>query len=317
MGNRLIIAFAITAVVVVAGFIGYRAMFGSDSSPTETRSSDRERGADEPRSVDAAAPAEPEFAVKVTAVSGVVERQTADSSWIAVNEGDELSFDSIIRTGADGLLTLDVGGVAEVEVDASSQISVPALTRTVKRVQLGEGRLSARVPSGSDGSFGVSVRGGDAVAQTSEGEFAVLSGGEGEMTVAATKGSVTLTSHDESVVLAEGELSIAERNVAPTAPRPIPPSLYLKVLKPKRRVQRSKQLDVAGTTEPGAVISVNGVRVAVGPNGEFSTVVTLDEGKNDVRVGTRDVTGRSKDDKIKVTVDSKGPTVGGEVKWGD
>jgi hypothetical protein len=314
MGNRLIIAFAIAACVTVVGYIGYRAMFDGESKTAENTID----AAPAPgRDVADAAATEPVPTVRVTAVTGTVERQEADASWVAVKVGEELPFDTVIRTGADGQLSLDVGGIAEVEVDASSQISLPVLTQTVKRVRLGEGRVSARVPGGGDGTFGVSVEGSDAVAETGEGEFAVLSGGDGKMTVAATKGKVTLTSNDESVELSEGELSTAGPDEAPTAPRAIPSSLYLKVQKPRRRVQRSKELTVKGETEPGAVISVNGVRVAVGADGEFSTVVALDEGKNKVEVETRHVTGEKKGADIAVTVDSKGPKVDGEVKWGD
>lgn len=316
MGNRLVIAFAIAAVVIAAGYVGYRAMFdgGTSSNDRSIDAGIATAGADD---ATGAAPAEPPPPIRVTAMAGAVERQAADGAWVAVEVGEELAFDTVIRTGGDGQLTLDVGGIAEVEVDSSSQISLPVLTETVKRVRLGEGRVSARVPGGSGEKFGVSVEGSDAVAETGEGAFDVLTGGDGKMTVAATEGKVTLTANDESVELSEGELSTAGPETAPTTPRPIPPSLYLKVQKPRRRVQRSKELEVKGTTEPGAVISVNGVRVAVGPNGEFSTVVALDEGKNEVEVGTRDVTGRTEEAGISVTVDSRGPKVDGEVKWGD
>jgi hypothetical protein len=117
------------------------------------------------------------------------------------------------------------------------------------------------------------------------------------------------------VDVAAGEETIVRKGMAPSAPRKIPASLFLKVQRPKR-VQREKTLAVRGKTAPGSIIRVNGVAVKVGDTGEFTSVVALKEGKNNVEVESHDASGRRKKDTVPVVVDSRGPNVGGDVTWG-
>lgn len=50
-------------------------------------------------------------------------------------------------------------------------------------------------------------------------------------------------------------------------------------------------IEVKGTTEADAVLSVNGVTVDVNPDGSFSTMVTLEEGPNSIEVLASDFEG--------------------------
>lgn len=250
--------------------------------------------------------------VRVLEVSGTASRRLGDGTWSPLATGDVLAVDDVLRTGEDGTVSLDVGGVAEVTVDPGSQISVPALTRTLGRVALEQGRVAARVPG--RGAFGVMVPTSDAEARTERGSFAVIASGEGQATVAATEGEVAVTAADEQVTVRSGQQTQVQRGAPPGAPQPIPPSLFLKVERPSR-VVRARQLQLRGSTAPGAVLRVNGVRVQVSESGEFTTAVPLDEGENQVVLETRDVSGRSEGADVEVTVDSRGPRVGGDVTW--
>jgi hypothetical protein len=53
----------------------------------------------------------------------------------------------------------------------------------------------------------------------------------------------------------------------------------------------SADLEVKGTTEADAVLSVNGVTVEVNDDGSFSTMVTLEEGPNPIEVLASDFEG--------------------------
>jgi hypothetical protein len=313
VGARLGIALAIAAAVVVGGYFLYGAVF--ESGPDRVRHvarADAGTAVAPAPSPDAAPDDTPR--VTVAAVSGGVEREIDGVRWEPVTAGTELDPEDVIRTGADGAVTIMVGQT-EVVMDADTQIAVPAITETVGRIRLGQGRIAASVPGGDGASFGVAVEGSEAVAETAEGDFAVLSSGGGDATVASTRGVVKVTARDKTVEVGEGEQSFVRRGAAPTEPTAIPGSLFLKVQQPGRR-QRDRRYKVHGSTTPGAVISVNGVRVYVDDTGEFSRVVSLREGKNKVVVRGLDASGRRETSSVDVTVDQTGPDVGGDVKWG-
>jgi hypothetical protein len=251
--------------------------------------------------------------VAVLEVSGSASRRGPGGEWAPLQAGDLLAVDDVIRTGDDGTVSLDVGGVASVTVDPGSQISVPALTRTLGRIALEQGRVAARVAG--RGAFGVTVPDSDTLARTERGAFAVIASGEGEATIAATEGEVEVSAADTEVTVAAGEQTQVRAGGPPAAPQAIPASLFLKVER-QGRVGRSRQVELRGTTAPGAVIRVNGVRVVVSETGAFTAAVPLEEGDNRVAVESLDVAGRRESTDVDVTVDSRGPKVGGDVTWG-
>ena len=71
---------------------------------------------------------------------------------------------------------------------------------------------------------------------------------------------------------------------------------------------------VVGVTEPGAVVTVNGVPVVVDPFGKFSTSVTLQKGSNPIKVTSADAAGNtaSKSITVKNTVP---PESAGQSNW--
>ena len=86
---------------------------------------------------------------------------------------------------------------------------------------------------------------------------------------------------------------------APTAtptptetPRPTMPPLSLDVTSPEdESVVATSEVEVAGTTLPTAIVSVNGTLVTVGDDGGFSTTVTLEEGPNTIEVVASTIAG--------------------------
>ena len=306
MGKRFAIAAGMTALVIALGAILYRGLFRDAPASELSPAPDAAPVIETPDSAPVRS-----SEVRVVEIEGEVDRDVG-GEWVAVKAGDVLSASDSIRTRLDGRAVLDVGGVV-VELDQVSQLS----KIVASQIELSQGRVSARVPSGRDGSFGVAVEGSDAVAETEEGEFAVLADGEGAATVAAVQGRVRVTANEKTVEVSAGRQSIVRPGDEPSAPTAIPESLFLKVQRPRARVQRSKKLSLSGTTVPGAMLTVNGQKVEVDAEGRFSAVVALQDGQNRVVVKTRDVSGRSDKADVGVTVDRRGPDVGGSVIWGE
>ncbi len=82
---------------------------------------------------------------------------------------------------------------------------------------------------------------------------------------------------------------------APTpepTPAPTPVGFFLKVTEPKdESIVTSSVIPVSGTTSPDAVVSVNSEMVEVDERGNFSTMVTLEEGPNIIEVIASDFEG--------------------------
>lgn len=60
---------------------------------------------------------------------------------------------------------------------------------------------------------------------------------------------------------------------------------------PKESIVHTGTLALSGLTRPDAVVSVNGVIVDVGSNGEFTAVVTLDPAPNLIEIVASDFQG--------------------------
>jgi hypothetical protein len=311
----LIAALALTAAIAVAAWALSRALFEDGPEPAARAAAPAPPADELPRPVVAPDAAPATRPVVVTAASGAVERAAPGGDWRPLAAGDVLAPDELLRTGTDGTLGIDVAGAAQVELDPRTQISVPALTATVREIHLGRGRVSARVPGGGPGPFGVVVDGSGAVASTADGEFSVLAGGRGRVAVATRRGAVQFAAGGAAVEVPAGTQSVAPARAPPGSPRPIPSSLYLKVQRPSRGVVRERAVAVSGTTLPGALIRVDGVEVEVADDGAFRAVAPLREGRNEVTVETEDALGRRAREVIPVEVDSQRPRVGGEVTW--
>jgi len=304
MGRRIAVAFAIVAMLVLAGYGFYRLLLVE--------------GAGLPPSSDAGTGVEGLRRVKVVSIGGRVEKRRGDAPWTVVKTGDELLQEEAIRTSDDGKALLDVGDIATVEVSARSEFTVRELSETASRVRLEEGRLAADVHGVSQSTFKVEAKGSDAVAETSQGQFSVLTTGRGQVSVATRKGRVRLSAKNRTVEVTAGKQSVVLPEQPPGLPEDIPPSVFLKVARPKSRVQREKETVIKGTTTPGAVVSINGVYARANQEGQFEATVALNEGRNKILVEAEDAAGhREKAELPEITVDTRPPNVKTDVKWGE
>ena len=250
--------------------------------------------------------------VRVAVVVGGVTRQIADGKPIALHHGEVLGAADIIRTG-DGTATLEIGGVADVEIAAHTEASIGELSDTLAKVHLTDGRIAAVVHGGDHNTLQIDSLG--AVAHTSLGEFSMLSGGS-QVSVAAVRGQVTLSAKGRSVRIGSGQLSVVTRDQAPTPPAAIPPSLFLKLGATRPTTQSERQAVLRGTTAPGAVISINGVRVNADAHGEFTATMPLKAGPNRLTVDSADTIGRhAHAEWPRITVEERAAQVHSKVRW--
>lgn len=314
MNKRLAIAAALILIVFTGGYLVYGAIFGGEQQASVSI----DAGTSTTPAADATVAAPPDKApakVVVTSVTGAVERKREDGTWAPVAEGEELSLEDEVRTGPGGAVVLELGDTATVDVSERTGVAISELSETLSRVRLQEGRISTKVHGRDDVRLRVEVSGTDAVAETTDGEFSVLSSGTGQVTVASNEGDVAFSANGETVEVKSGQQSVARPNLPPSPPQEIPASFYLKVNSSARGPQRQKTTTVRGRTTPGAVVSINGVREAVDDKGRFSTSVTLVEGRNQITVAVEDVTGRSTEKSVGVVVDSRPPDVKTGVEW--
>ncbi|HZI14255.1 MAG TPA: FecR domain-containing protein [Myxococcus sp.] len=256
-------------------------------------------------------------ALRVLSVEGKVQRRGGDLRWAQVYVGQELRADEAIRTAPSSRAVLGLGEGGRVEVAPRSEFSVREISRTVARVRLEQGRMAAALPGG-EVPLRVETSGSEALAESSEGSFVVVSNGHGQLAVAATQGSVRLSVGAASVVVHEGQQSEAATGGAPSAPHAIPNSLFLKVVRPGASVRREREARVRGETAPGALVSINGQRVASGLDGHFQVQVPLKDGRNTLVVEAEDAFGKTKRVALPpIQVKTKVRGVRAQVKWGE
>lgn len=315
MLGRLALAVAILVGGLAIGLLTYERLFPAAKPETVVRPylpsvvkaqppapAGGDAGVAEPRAV-------------VAAASGRVERRRGGGDPVAVRAGDLLDLADVIRTGDDGSATVELGG-ARVTVDPHSVVSVLELATKSSRLRLTDGRIAADVNT-EGATMKVEVAHSDAIANAGRGRFSVLTSGAGHVTVASTDGDVALSAHGRSVTVGAGQLSVVAPDQPPSAPAPIPSTLFLKMAGAKdATAQREKTATVQGSTVPGAIIGVGGVRVVAGRDGAFTASVPLREGANNLVVQVQDVTGRrEKRSLATITVDSAAPLVKQRVTW--
>jgi FecR protein/Glucodextranase, domain B len=312
--NRFAIAAAMVLVLLGVGYVLSQGLFASEDAPAPVAPpAPIYNDVPAPAAVSGPPDAGPSWQARVAAVDGVVERRAPGRDWEAVREGDVLALSDGLRTGVESSAALELGAGTRVDVTQETEFTLSQLTATVSGLRLEEGRIAARVERQAASELRIEAAGGDAVAETEEGEFTALSSGQGDLSVAATEGRVRLSARGRSVDVSAGQQSVAAADSPPSEPRAIPSSLFLKVNQPGKL--RKREVKLAGTTAPGAIVTVNGVPVRVDGSGRFEADVSLREGKNRVVFRAVDPIGREEKQRVPLEVDSRGPRLKSEVKW--
>jgi len=229
----------------------------------------------------------------VLSVRGEVERGKAGGSWSAVQPGQRVHADDLLRTGAHGATDLAIDGRSRVSVAESSEVSIRELTETVHRFRLTRGRMAADYDPDGERVLRVENEAGDAIAETKAARFSVLSTGSG-IAVAAASGGVDLSARKRTVRIAAGQQSFVAQGGAPLPPVPVATAVLIKVANSLAGESEALCADIDGTTSPGSEVTIDGVPIAVGLDGRFHHQVPRSSGKRGARVDIRDPSGREK-----------------------
>jgi hypothetical protein len=241
-------------------------------------------------------------------VKGRVEKR-AGSVWVVLDAAEHLTVQDTIRTASDAEATIDIGG-ATVLIAANTEITVGEITSSVSQLSLTEGRIKTNAGQPGGPTIRISTR--DAIAEADAGTFDVLSTGNGAVTVAAEDSHVKLTAHGASVDIPAGRQSTVVTGAVPSAPTRIPASLFLKV-----SVAGAARSTAAlrGETQPGVVLSINGIRAETDADGRFTADVPLRKGDNVIVVSVIDALGRREQRLIKKSIGMTAPRLETEVQW--
>ena len=242
-------------------------------------------------------------------VTGRVEKR-AGAGWVGLRDGDQLTALDTIRTAEGARATLDLGAL--VEVDDRTELTVGEISESLSEVALTEGHVSANAGATGGPIIRISTRDVGAIAETDVGRFDVLSSGTGQVTVAAGEGDVKVTAHGTTVSVPAGNLSTIRTGEAPTAPREIPTSLFLKV---SAAVDARDPDAIRGQTTPGAVVSIGGVRATAAADGQFTGRAALRPGTNTIIVLVEDATGRRARKVLSRRIPSTKPRLDTQVEW--
>ncbi len=315
MRRRVVTALGIAACVILLGYLLFGYLFDQQGeAPGKNKLVENPAQTTTPPDPATQTSAPP---ITVVEIEGDVQKKAIDSEWISVQIGDALLQDDAIRAEDGSRAMLEIGKTAKVEVAEKSEFSVQEISKTGSRLRLEEGRISAVVTGEGGSKLKVEAKGSDAVAELEKGEFAMLSDGKGQVSVATKKGNARLSAASETVEIPAGMQSVVQPGGSPSGPEAIPQSLFLKVKRPGALVLRKSETVIEGTTTPGAVISINRVQIEVDESGSFRETITLSEGKNQVTVAAKDVTGRLEEEALpEITVDTKPPRVQSKIKWG-
>jgi hypothetical protein len=250
----------------------------------------------------------------VVSSSGLVERTDGAGVSQPTEPGVQVDVQDTLTTGADGLVMLRAGEGSQLSLSAKSTMRVVSVDAGGVRVELENGRVSARVRAGAP-ALGITNRG--RAVNATDADFTIVVDPEGAFGVETDRGSVGLQGFEEVVQLQAGHRLQALPGREPVS-APVSSALLLKVDWPEGAVTRSAEVTIRGRTDPYAsVVLGDGTSVRAGADGKFRAKVALKEGENDLKIRVRDVMGRETDSKRTFTRDSTAPSVQStEVLWG-
>jgi hypothetical protein len=261
----------------------------------------------EPGAVTPPPPAPPPAPVAVpltlAAVSGdVVVVRSGERA--PAGAGAVLRADDSIETGIGGRAELSGGGYA-VTLEEGGRFTIGEITAELSRFRLAAGLVSARVQE--DAARAIEIEGApDVVARTRGGDVTVARAGE-VFAVGVRRGRAELSSAGSTVELAEGEQSQAQVGKPPSPPAPLPASLLLKVSWPAPRATNERRMVVSGRATPGAIVVLGGERVEVRPDGRFTHVIVLREGRQTLSARAVGLAGAAASEGPAIVLDTRAP----------
>lgn len=276
------------ALVIALGVAGYRVLFGPG----------------------------PGFELVVVSASDATTRLGGDPQ-VPLVAGTVLPVDSRVETGPEGGALLQYGDNAKIVLLDRTSIQVTGADPTGLRVELESGTVSARVRQGA-APLKVSNRGRSIGA--TDADFTVMVGSDGPMSAATTRGTAAITGVEgESTLVPATTLHVDADSKATILP--VAESLLFEVEWPDARLTRESSVEVTGTTDPYATVTLGSgpgaIRVRADRDGRFRALVPLNEGDNDIELRAQDATGREASRRQALNRDTTAPIIeAAEVVWG-
>ncbi|HJN73398.1 MAG TPA: FecR domain-containing protein [Myxococcota bacterium] len=273
---RDVLTVLVVAVAVLAlGLLGYRLFFGDEALDPLT----------------------------IRRVEGDV-RHEHEGARSAAEVGGILLPDDRLLAGEGGRAVLSFGEDSQLVVDQSSALRVLGEGSEGVRVELEDGRVEATVRRGGPV---LDVVTGDREVRADEGTFTVARDDDSTW-VQLDDGELSLTGFGEVQALRAGEAIVANDGGAATR---LDEGLLLEVSWPEKAT-REESVEVAGTTDPGARVRIEGgyetVEVLADNSGSWRVEVRLREGDNALRVLAVDPLGRTRESPYELLRDTKPPT---------
>lgn len=225
---------------------------------------------------------------QVAAAEGQVDA-FRDGRWIAIQRGDLLTRDDIVRTvpGARAVLSLSAG--AEIELREKVEIRLDRLSAAGASLDLRRGKVVARVASAAD-ALAITAR-ETRTSNDGPAHFVVLADEHGQVSVAALKGQARFAAGGKSVTLPAGTETRSRQGAPPDDPEKIAEEVLLQVVWPAGE-RHEDSAAVEGRVRATSLVTVNGEPATVKVDGRFAVTVPLREGANVVEVKAEDLAGR-------------------------
>jgi hypothetical protein len=201
-------------------------------------------------------------------VTGTADAGGPGRDWRPLAAGDPLHADDLIRTGPGARVELEAGGASRLTVDERTQLSVRELTPAVHRYRLARGLVRVDYERDGDRVVRIEDASGGAMAEARSARFHVAANGLA-FAVATQTGTVSLGAAGTSVAVGPGEQALSASGGAPSAPRPVPTDLLLRIAAASRGGTAARCLDTTGRTDPGSLVTVDGQPVDVAADGSF------------------------------------------------
>lgn len=229
--------------------------------------------------------------LRVLEVVGKVVLTRAGQQDRFVQPGTGLQTSDGLAVGEGSRAVVGVGAETRLTLEENSSIRVLEAGRDGVRVELEQGRVSARVQPGSP-ALGLS-NGGRTLTAT-DATFDASVDPDGLLVAQTTQGSVQVAGVGDVRALPAGSRL---RDLPGSAPvmGEIPAELLLEVDWPSGGAVRAPTATLTGRTEPLAKVRAQGAagtaEARAGPDGSFSLQIPLAEGSNPVRLDATDGVG--------------------------
>ncbi len=282
--SRELRALVVVALIFAAGAVGYRFLFASEAV-------DRFR---------------------VVTVVGSVQHIVVGGTGAVARPGDAIKAGDRIVSGDGSMAVLGLGGDTRVTVDANSSVTVRGVTVEGVKLELEEGKVRATVRPGSGR---VDILSAGREVGSDDADFTAVVDEAGTLAIRSERGAVAVSGNEGEVVLKAGEDLIAPGEGGSLLISPASEALLLHVAWPAVTRTREGEVEVGGTTQPGATVVVTGgarpITGKAGRDGRYRMKVPLAEGPNALRVSATSLLGRTAEvASAEVVRDTTAPSIG-------